>query len=258
MTHRKSRTKLHATGLRPTYCRRSGSRTYMIPVGPVRFQNSAICPDLGFYAARSYSLMRPPRAGRRWIRYWERSATGRSGRGGWSWRLRWGRRPLQLASYRARIVRRCCWPKISIRSVTSVRAVSTNLSAQAFAHGTCMRGPEGASVQQCTGATRQVRGAITQIQPEVADLLHGPRTVRVGGDSEDVHVAAADLHDEQAVQALEGHRAVHVEEIGGEHRRCLRMQERPPGRVGAPFRRRGDLQGPEDPADGGCADPVTA
>ena len=43
---------------------------------PARFQNSAIGPDLGFYAARSYSLMRPPRTGRRWIRFRERSATG--------------------------------------------------------------------------------------------------------------------------------------------------------------------------------------
>jgi hypothetical protein len=32
--------------------------------------------DLGFYAARSYSLMRPPRMGRRLIRSRERSATG--------------------------------------------------------------------------------------------------------------------------------------------------------------------------------------
>src|SRR5215472_11066453 len=28
---------------------------------PVGFQNSAAAPDLAFYAARSYSLMRPPR-----------------------------------------------------------------------------------------------------------------------------------------------------------------------------------------------------
>jgi hypothetical protein len=33
-------------------------------------------PDLGSYAARSYSLMRPPRAARRWIRSLERSAIG--------------------------------------------------------------------------------------------------------------------------------------------------------------------------------------
>ena len=43
---------------------------------PVGFQNSAIGPDLDFYAARSYSLTRPPRTGRRWIRFRERSATG--------------------------------------------------------------------------------------------------------------------------------------------------------------------------------------
>jgi hypothetical protein len=50
--------------------------------------------DLGFYATRSYSLMRPPRTDRRLIRSWERSAGRWSGRGGRNWRLRWGRRPL--------------------------------------------------------------------------------------------------------------------------------------------------------------------
>jgi hypothetical protein len=49
---------------------------------PVGFHNSATGADLGFYAARSYSLMRPPRTGRRWIRSRERSATGWSGRAG--------------------------------------------------------------------------------------------------------------------------------------------------------------------------------
>src|SRR5690242_12917302 len=34
-------------------------------------------------------------------------------------------------------------------------------------------------------------------------------------------------------------RAVHVEEICGGHRRCLGVHELPPGRVGAPLRRRG-------------------
>ena len=61
---------------------------------PVGFKNSATDADLGFYATRSYSLMRPPRTGRRLIRFRVRSAMGWSGRGGWSWRLRWGRRPL--------------------------------------------------------------------------------------------------------------------------------------------------------------------
>jgi hypothetical protein len=37
---------------------------------PVGFQNSDTGADLRFYTARSYSLMRPPRTGRRWIRSW--------------------------------------------------------------------------------------------------------------------------------------------------------------------------------------------
>jgi hypothetical protein len=41
-------------------------------------------------------------------------------------------------------------------------------------------------------------GAITQIHQQIADLLHGPRTVRVRSDTENVHVTGADLHDEQA------------------------------------------------------------
>jgi hypothetical protein len=43
---------------------------------PVGFQNSATAPDLAFCAARSYSLIRPPRTCRRLIRSWERSVTG--------------------------------------------------------------------------------------------------------------------------------------------------------------------------------------
>ena len=61
---------------------------------PVGFQVSATGLDLGFYAARSYSLMRPPRTGRRLISSCERWATGWPGRGGRSCWLRWGRRPL--------------------------------------------------------------------------------------------------------------------------------------------------------------------
>jgi hypothetical protein len=56
--------------------------------GFVGFQDPATGLDLGGYAARSYSLIRPPRTGRRLIRSWDRSATGWSGRGGRSWRLR--------------------------------------------------------------------------------------------------------------------------------------------------------------------------
>ena len=62
--------------------------------GLVGFLNSATGVELGFHAARSYTLMRPSRTGRRSICSRERSAMGWSGRGGCSWRLRWGRRPL--------------------------------------------------------------------------------------------------------------------------------------------------------------------
>ena len=74
-----------------------GFADFAVQIGadlPVGFQNSATGLDLGVYAAGWYSLMRPPRMARRLIRFWERSATGWSGRGGRSWRLRWGRRPL--------------------------------------------------------------------------------------------------------------------------------------------------------------------
>jgi hypothetical protein len=84
LRHENAVLRCHASGIRyepaghrPLPRRRTGR-------SPVRFQNSAIGPDLGFYVARSYSLMRPPSTGRRWIRFRERSATGWSGRGGQS------------------------------------------------------------------------------------------------------------------------------------------------------------------------------
>jgi integrase len=55
---------------------RDRQRAEAAAFGPVGFQNSATGLDLGFYAARSYSLMRPPRTGRRLICSWKRSATG--------------------------------------------------------------------------------------------------------------------------------------------------------------------------------------
>jgi hypothetical protein len=75
----------------------------------------------------------------------------------------------------------------------------------------------------------EARGAVAEVDQDVADLLRGPRPVRMGGDPEDVDVAGADFDDEQAVQSLERYRAVHVEEIGGEHGRGLDVQELPPG-----------------------------
>jgi hypothetical protein len=47
-----------------------------------------------------------------------------------------------------------------------------------------------------------------------------------------------------------------VNEVDGEHRRDLRMQELPPRRVDVPFRRWRDPQDLEDLADRGGADPM--
>ncbi len=103
----------------------------------------------------------------------------------------------------------------------------------------------------------EARSAISEIHQEIADLLCCPWPVRVRGDPGDVDMAAAGLDDEEAVQALERDRAVHVEEVGGEHRRGLHVQELPPGRIGVPPRRRGYLQVLEDPPDRRCANAVT-
>jgi hypothetical protein len=66
----------------------------------------------------------------------------------------------------------------------------------------------------------------------------------MGGDFEEVDVAGADFDDEQAVWESERHRAVHVKQVRGERGRGLSAPELPPGRVGVPFRRRGDFQWP--------------
>jgi Glyoxalase-like domain len=63
-------------------------------IEPVGFQNPFTSAELAFYAARSYSLIRPPSTGRRLIRSRVRSTTGRSERGGRSCSDRCGRRPL--------------------------------------------------------------------------------------------------------------------------------------------------------------------
>ena len=71
-----------------------------------------------------------------------------------------------------------------------------------------------------------------------------------------MQAAAAEFDDEQAVQAPEGNDAVHVEGIGAEHGRGLRMQELPAGHAGLPAERRRVLLRGEDAADRGYADPV--
>lgn len=60
----------------------------------VGFRNAAATGELGFYAARSYSVISPARIGHRLTRSYVRSAGGRSDRGGCSSSDRCGRRPL--------------------------------------------------------------------------------------------------------------------------------------------------------------------
>jgi len=67
-----------------------------------------------------------------------------------------------------------------------------------------MRGPEGASVQQCTEATRQPAGVFAEVHQQVPCLLHGPRAVGVRGHAEDMDVAGADLEREEHVDAPQG------------------------------------------------------
>jgi hypothetical protein len=97
----------------------------------------------------------------------------------------------------------CRWPKISIRSVHSARAVRTNRSGKAFARG--LRGGDLHSfdpgvLQDCvkgrgelpgpvTDQEPEPRGVVTEVHRQVPDLLGSPRPVRVRGHSEDVHLA---------------------------------------------------------------------
>ena len=92
-----------------------------------------------------------------------------------------------------------------------------------------MRGPEGASVQQCTGATRQPGGVFAEVHEQVAGLLGGPCPGGAGGHAQDVHAAGLDLHREEHVQAPEEHR-VNVHEVTRQDPGCLGGQELPPGR----------------------------
>src|SRR6266516_7432828 len=71
---------------------------------------------------------------------------------------------------------------------------------------------EGAGVLPGTVADEgpEACGAVAEVQQEVADLLGRPRALGVRGDPKDMHVAGADLDDEQPVQEPEGDRAVHV------------------------------------------------
>ena len=92
-----------------------------------------------------------------------------------------------------------------------------------------MRGPEGASVQQCTGATRQLADVGTQIYQQVTGLLGSPWPRRAGGDAQHVHAAGLDLYHEEHGPAPEEH-GVNVQEVARQDPGRLGGQELPPGR----------------------------
>jgi hypothetical protein len=79
--------------------------------------------------------------------------------------------------------------------------------------------------------------AIAKIHHQSAGLLRRPPTIRVAGRAQQVHRPTADLQHEQHTDPLERHHAVHREKVARQHRRCLRAQKLPRGRVGAPDRR---------------------
>ena len=93
-----------------------------------------------------------------------------------------------------------------------------------------MRGPEGASVQQCTGATRHALEPLVETEGQVAGPLHGPLARRAGSDPAEVHPAGAVLDEYQDIDALQQH-GVHVQEVDGEDPGCLGVQELPPCRA---------------------------
>ena len=103
----------------------------------------------------------------------------------------------------------------------------------------------------------ELSGSIAEIHEKIADLLSGPFSVGVRGHPEDVHVAAADFQHEEDIDPLERQRAVHMEEIHGQHRRGLRPQKMPPGRIGVSGWCWRYPLAFENPPDRRCADTMT-
>src|SRR3954447_13941662 len=174
-----------------------------------------------------------------------------------------------VAAYVASTCCRCRSPKISIRSVTSVRTVNTKRSAKQFARGhrggilttRCPRLP-GPRRRRC-----ELPGAVADEEPELGDmlaevhdevtgLLGGPGPVRMFGDAQNVQVAVADLEGNQHVDPPQRERAVDVEEVDREHAGGLGAQELPPAGIGMTQRRWWDPAALEDPPDHRRADAV--
>jgi hypothetical protein len=92
---------------------------------------------------------------------------------------------------------------------------------------------------------------------KLADLLGRPSAIGVRSHPQQVHRPGGHFQYEEHVDSLERDRAVHMEEIAGQHGRGLGAQELPPGRVGVPDRRWRDARPLQDAADRGGSDTVT-
>ena len=159
------------------------------------FQNSAIGPDLGFYAARSYSLMRPPRTVRRLIRSWEVN-DGVVGPGRPELSAAMGAPPVVVGRIVGQDQPQMPFAedqhpvgdfgpgcehepfRISIRARASWRdlhGLDTSIGQDCVKRCGELPGP-------VTDQESEARGAITQIHHEIADLLYSPRAVGVRGN----------------------------------------------------------------------------
>ncbi len=70
----------------------------------------------------------------------------------------------------------------------------------------------------------EVRDAVAELPEQLSGLLGGPSAGGVGGDTDDVDGASADLHGEQGVQPLQSDR-VDVKEVRGQEAVCLCPEE---------------------------------
>jgi hypothetical protein len=91
--------------------------------------------------------------------------------------------------------------------------------------------------------------SLSMPERRLCSVQQSPPAVWVRGRAQHVHGSAGDLQDEEHVDPLERHRAVHMEEVTRQHRRRLGAQKLPPGRVGAPDRRWRYPQPPQDAAN---------
>jgi len=207
---------------------------------------------------------------------WERSATGvvGSGRAG-AGRLRWGAPSVVVAPVLGQDRPQMPLAQRSASgSVTSVRAGAHEPFRighwrGGFRGGDLPRpryrrrpGPRRTSSVNCPARSRtrnrKVRGRDQpRIYQEIADLLGGPRPVRVRGHAEDVHVAGADLDHEESST---GRRRVTAQSTWERNRQrassaacaCRNFRHVVSVRRSG---RRGDRQRLEDPADRGRAGP---